>query len=500
MVSIDGHSANELFLGNEALTYKDFLILPGYIDFSPDEVSLETHVTRDIRIKSPIISSPMDTVTESEMAIALALLGGVGIIHNNHSIEEQAHQVEVVKRFENGFIYAPICLSPSHTIRDVEAIKRKYGFSGIPITEDGKLESKLVGIITNRDIDFEIDHNKKIENVMTRELITAPVGISLAEANKLLRESKKGKLPIVDKEGRLVSLMSRTDLKKNKDFPLATKDINKRLIVGASVSTHPHDRERIEAVLEKGADILVIDAAQGYSKFQIDLLKEIKKKDSSVQIVAGNVVTRQQAEALIQAGADALRIGMGPGSICITQDTMACGRAQATAVYSTAQAARQYNIPVIADGGITNIGDITKALALGASAVMVGSLLAGTSEAPGEYFYENGVRVKRYRGMASIEAMEAGGGKRYFAEDQRIRVAQGVSGTVVDKGSAYDFIPYLMQGVRHAFQDLGTRNLAALHKALYAEQLRFVIRSFAAQAQGGVHSLYSYQKPVIGAE
>lgn len=499
--NIDGVSANDLFNRDEGVAYKDFLILPGYIDFNPQDVNLETKVTRNITLNIPMISSPMDTVTESRMAIAMACLGGLGIIHSNNSIEEQAQHVEQVKRYENGFIANPLALSPQHKITDVDEIKSRYGFSGIPITEDGTLNSKLVGIVSNRDIDFEKDRNRMVSEVMTTDLVTAPEGLTLSEANNILRSSKKGKLPIIDKEGRLVSLMSRTDLKKNKEYPLSSKDRNKRLRVGAAVSTHPEDRQRIEAVVEKGVDVIVIDSAQGYSSYQIELIKEIKKSHPEVDIIAGNVVTSAQAEALIQAGADGLRIGMGPGSICITQDTMAVGRAQATAVYQTAKQARKYNIPVIADGGITNIGDITKALAIGASSVMMGSLLAGTQEAPGEYFYDNGVRLKKYRGMASLEAMEKrGGAKRYNVEDQKIKVAQGVSGAVMDKGAVLDFANYLAQGVKHAFQDMGYRNLTDLHQALHDGRVRFERRSLAAQVQGGVHNLHSYKKPVIGAD
>lgn len=499
-IDIDGLSGRELFQSKEGLTYKDFLILPGYIDFVPDDVNLETKISRNIQIKSPIISSPMDTVTEFKMAIGLALIGGIGIIHSNNSIEDQTREVERVKRFENGFIKDPILLSPENTIADVLRIKEKYGFSGIPITVDGTMKTKLIGIVTNRDIDFEKSRNRKIKEVMTTNLVIAEEGVSLAKANEILKDSKKGKLPIVDKNGLLVSLMCRSDLIKNKEYPLSSKDSSKRLVVGAAVSTHPGDRDRVDALVEKGVDLLVIDSAQGYSSYQIEFLKEIKKKYPQIDIMAGNVVTSAQAQALIDAGADSLRIGMGPGSICITQDTMACGRAQASAVYHTALLAKKFNIPVIADGGITNIGDITKALAIGASSVMVGSLLAGTQEAPGEYFYENGVRLKRYRGMASLEAMDAGGGKRYFAEDQKIRVAQGVSGTVMDKGTISDFVPYLIQGVRHSFQDMGIKNIRDLHENLYTEKLRFERRSLAAQVQGGVHNLYSYKKPIIGAE
>ncbi|MDH5718669.1 MAG: IMP dehydrogenase [Spirochaetia bacterium] len=496
----DGLSAEEIFSTGKGLTYKDFLVLPGYIDFLPEDVSLETRISRNITIKKPLISSPMDTVTESKMAIALALLGGMGIIHYNMPIEKQAAEVEKVKRYENGFITDAIVLSPHNTIREIIEIKEKFGFSGIPITKDGTKNGVLVGIITNRDFDFEKNKDKQIFEIMTTDLITAPEGVSLSDANEILKRSKKGKLPIVDKEGRLVSLVSRSDLVKNKEYPLASKDKNKRLLVGAAVSTHSSDRERIDALVEKGVDLLIIDSAQGYSSFQIELIKALKKRHPHLEIMAGNVVTKTQAEGLIQVGADALRIGMGPGSICITQDTMACGRAQATAVYQTALFAKKFDIPVIADGGITNMGDVAKALSIGAHAVMVGSLLAGTYETPGEYFYENGVRLKQYRGMASIEAMQSGSGKRYFAEGEKIRVAQGVSGSVMDKGSVFEFVPYLFQGVKHAFQDIGYRDISSLHKALYDNRLRFEPRSFAAQLQGGVHSLHSYKKPIIGAD
>ena len=495
----DGISAAELIRREEGLTFNDFIILPGYIDFLPQDVSLQTRLSQNISLQIPVISSPMDTVTESDMAIAMALIGGIGIIHSNQSAQEQARQVEKVKRFENGFILDPITLSPENTILDVLQIKEKFGFSGVPVTEDGKKGSKLVGMVTSRDIDFETDFSKKVKEVMTTELVTALSGITLHKANEILKKSKKGKLPIVNKERNLVSLMCRTDLKKNQDFPLSSKDENKRLRVGAAVSTHISDRERITAVIEKGVDLLVIDSAQGYSSFQIELVKKLKKEFPKIDIMAGNVVTKSQAEGLIQAGADALRVGMGPGSICITQDTMACGRAQISAVHATASAARKHNIPVIADGGIANIGDIVKALSLGASSVMVGSLLAGTLEAPGEYFYNNGVRLKKYRGMASLEAMKDHGSNRYFTNKANIQVAQGVTGAVVDKGSVYDFIPYIIQGLKHAFQDIGYRNLQGLHEAMLNEKLRFEKRSQTAQIQGNVHSLHSYEKPIIGA-
>jgi IMP dehydrogenase len=492
---MDGFSAEEIFTKENGFAYNDFIILPGYIDFAPDDVILESNLTRNIRIKNPLVSSPMDTVTDSKMAIGLALLGGIGIIHYNNTIEEQAGEVRKVKRFENGFINDPIVLSPGNTIAHIDEIKAKYGFSGIPITEDGKLNSLLLGIVSNRDIDFETDRTKKLLEVMTTDLVTAKKGISLNEANQILKNSKRGKLPIVDDKGRLVALMSRKDLVKNREYPLASKDPRKQLMVGAAISTREESRERLAALVEAGVNAVVVDAAQGNSVYEIEMIKYIKKKYPEIEVIGGNVVTMEQSENIIKAGADALRIGMGPGSICTTQTTMAVGRAQATAVYRTAKMAREHSIPVIADGGISTIGHIAKALALGASAVMMGSMFAGTNEAPGEYFYENGVRLKRYRGMASQEALEAGGAKRYFAEDTKIKVVQGVSGSVLDKGSIFEYVPYLIQGLKHSFQDMGTRDMAVLHERLRKGTLRFELRSPSAQLEGGVHDMYSYKEP-----
>ncbi len=492
----DGLTAAELFDRSPyALTYNDIILMPGMIDFGPDDVDLSTKVTRDITLRRPLVSSPMDTVTEHQMAIALALQGGIGVIHYNCSVEEQARQVRKVRRFENGFILDPKVLSPDDTVADVRAIKRQHGFSGIPVTADGKRTGKLVGIVTNRDIDFETDHSRPLREVMTTELITAPQGISLQEANEILRKSKKGKLPVVDKEGRLVALTSRRDLRKNRDHPEATKDASKNLMVGAAISTKPEDYDRLDALSEAGVSLVVIDAAQGDSTYQHDMIRHIKKNHSDIQVVGGNVVTSAQAERLIECGADALRIGMGPGSICTTQEVMAVGRSQGTAVYHTAMAAKKHDVPVIADGGISVIGHIMKALSLGAGAVMCGSLFAGTEESPGDYVYRDGVRLKTYRGMASLDAMKAGGGKRYFTEKKDIKVAQGVSGYVQDRGSMFDLVAYLSQGLRLAFQDVGIRSVEALHAARESGDLRFELRSPSAQIEGGVHDLHSYTQP-----
>jgi IMP dehydrogenase len=497
IVPIDGSTGTELFGQRTGVTYRDYLILPGFIDFHPGEVELTTKITRDLSINMPLVSSPMDTVTGDKMAIAMALMGGIGIIHYNNSIEQQCELVSRVKRYKNGFISDPITLSPNHTIADLDKIKEKHGFSGIPITEDGTRNSKLLGIVTNRDVDFEKDRTRLLHEVMTKDLIVGHEGIDLREANEILRTSKKGKLPILNAQGHLVTLVCRSDVKKHREYPHASKDNNKRLMVGAAISTKPVGRDRMEALAKSGVDLIIIDSAQGNSSYQMDMIRWVKSQFPEISVVAGNVVTAGQADNLIRAGADALRVGMGSGSICITQDTMAVGRAQATAVFHTAQYARKSGVPVMADGGVSTIGDISNALAIGASTVMMGSMFAGTTEAPGEYYYENGVRLKKYRGMASLEAMEAGGDKRYFSEDQNIKVAQGVSGSVVDKGSMFNFVPYLLQGLRQSFQDIGVKSVSELHNNLDNGQLRFERRTLSAQAQGSVHSLHSYTAPAM---
>ena len=492
----DGVSAPELFEPGSGIAYDDFIILPGHIDFHHQEVDLSVQLTKRIRLDLPFVSSPMDTVTEHKMAIKLALLGGLGVVHYNNSVEEQVEEIRKVKRFENGFITAPVVLGPQDRISDIDEIKRRYGFSGIPITEDGQPRGKLIGIVTNRDIEFEPDRSRKLSEVMTQDLVTAKAGITLQDANELLRRSKKGKLPLVDGAGRLVSIVSRRDLLKNRAYPRAVKDEQKQLRAGAAVSTRDEDRERVSGLVDAGVDVIVIDAAQGDSIYEIRLLEWLKKEHPGVDVIGGNVVTRAQASRLIAAGADGLRIGMGPGSICTTQGTMAVGRAQATAVFETASVARVQDVPILADGGISQIGHMAKALSLGASAVMMGYMFAGTEEAPGEYFYESGVRLKRYRGMASIAAMSAGGDKRYMtqADDRKVKVAQGVAGSVMDKGPLDEYLPYLIQGLRQSLQDMGIKSVDALHTGLADGTLRFERRSHAAQIEGGVHGLYSYKK------
>ncbi|KAJ5112148.1 hypothetical protein N7532_000193 [Penicillium argentinense] len=485
-----------------ALTYNDFLILPGYISSPASDVVLDTKVTRRFTLKVPLLSSPMDTVTEHNMAIHMALLGGLGVIHNNCSPDEQAEMVEKVKRYENGFILDPVVLSPHATVKDAKQLKAKWGFGGFPVTEKGTLHSKLLGIVTSRDVQFHRQNQDPVTAVMSRELVTAPAGTTLIEANDILCSSKKGKLPIVDKDGRLIALLSRSDLKKNIHYPLASKTQSKQLLCAAAISTHDADKTRLQKLVDSGLDIVVVDSSQGNSKYQTNIIKYIKQTFPKLDVIGGNIVTREQAAVLIAAGVDGLRIGMGSGSACITQEVMAVGRPQAAAVRSVSSFAARFGVPTIADGGVQNLGHIVKGLALGASAVMMGSLLAGTTESPGEYFVSNdGQLVKTFRGMGSIAVMEDkgesganAGAARYFSENDKVKVAQGVAGSVIDRGSITQYVPYLVAGVQHSLQDIGMVSLEALHAGVDLGNVRFEMRSASAQAEGNVHGLYSHEK------
>lgn len=480
------YTLKDIFSSHTSYTYDDLILLPGYIDFPIEKVSTKTKLTKNIEINVPFVASPMDTVTETKMAIAMALQGGIGIIHRNMSIQEQADMVRSVKRYKNGFITNPFVLAPNNTIEDVLQIRDKYGFSGIPITETGQMGSKLVGIITNRDIDFKNKTKQPLKDIMSTELIVAQDSMSWEEARDIILESKKSKLPIVDEHYNLVALMSRTDLLKNRDYPLASKDKNQSLLVGAAVGTHSDDLKRVQALVDAEVDVIVIDSSQGNSIFQLDMIQHIKNNYKHIDVIGGNVVTKKQAKSLINAGVDALRVGMGIGSICTTQEVCAVGRGQASAVYAVSEYAKLFKVPVIADGGISSTGSIVKALTLGASTVMMGSMLAGTEEAPGEYYFDNGNRLKKYRGMGSIEAMSKGSADRYFANNSAIKVPQGVSGSVVDKGSIHRYVPYLHKAVCHGFQDLGIINIQKLHKS----EIDAEIRSAGARHEAGIHNLH----------
>merc|ERR1719281_753078 len=394
----------------------------------------------------------------------------------------------------------PFCISPDVTIAELDAIQAKCGFKAFPVTSNGKMGSKLEGIITKRDTMFvDSRHNTAVKQVMTKvgELVTAAEGVDLQEAYSVLKSAKKGYVPILGKQGQLVALIAASDIRKEDQFPLATKDTKGRLMVACAVGTRPEDRDRVAQLVKAGVDAIVVDSSQGDSNFQRDMLRWMKTTFPKLQIIGGNVVTSLQAKHLIDCGVDALRVGMGIGSICTTQEVCACGRAQASAVYQVAKLAKQHGIPIIADGGISSPGHIVKALCMGASAVMCGSLLAGTKETPGEYFFADGVRLKRYRGMGSIDAMKKGSDDRYFGANTTVKVAQGVCGTVQDKGPIEAYIPYLTQGVKHGLQDIGCESLPSLREDLYSGKLRFEIRSPAAQREGGVHGLHSFEKKLF---
>jgi IMP dehydrogenase len=481
----DGNTISTLLDNIYSYTYDDIIILPGYIDFPVNHVNLVTQLTKNIKLNTPIVSSPMDTVTESEMAIQLALQGGIGIIHYNNTIEEQVNEVRKVKRFNNGFIQDPITLNPDQYTQDYFNLKHKHGFSCFPVVDESK---KLVGIVTSRDIPSR--NNLTIKEVMTAvntDFFLMKKPCTLEESIKMMRVSKKNHIPIVDDNLTLLSLICRKDVQNCINYPLASKNKNtQQLLVGAAISTHKDDTDRLSELIKAGVDVIVIDSSQGNSGYQFNLIKLIKKY-YDVDVIAGNVVTSQQAKNLIRAGADALRVGMGIGSICTTQEVCGVGRPQATAIYKVAQFAKEYDVPIIADGGISNTSHIIKALSLGASTVMMGSMLAGTDQSPGEYIMKDGIRVKKYRGMGSLEAMEKRSGKRYYTSE--LKVAQGVSGTVIGKGSIKDYIPRILQAVKHGFQDIGVRYISQLHTDVSHGRVLFEIRTMAGQFEGRVNAL-----------
>ena len=466
----------------EGITFDDVLLVPAYSQVIPNQVDLTTCLTKTIRLNIPMMSAGMDTVTEHRMAIAMARQGGIGIIHKNMSIEAQAEEVDKVKRSENGVITDPFSLTPEHTLADADALMAKFRISGVPITE-GK---KLVGIITNRDLKFETDFTKKIKESMTSEgLITAPEGTTLEEAKRILAKARKEKLPIVDKDYNLKGLITIKDIEKTVKYPLAAKDSMGRLLCGAAVGITANVLERVAALVKAKVDVVVLDSAHGHSQNVINFVKIIKEAFPELPVIAGNVATGEATKALIEAGADAVKVGIGPGSICTTRVVAGIGVPQITAIMDCYEVAKQYGIPIIADGGIKYSGDITKALAAGGSVCMMGSMFAGCEESPGDYELFQGRKYKVYRGMGSIAAMEHGSKDRYFQENAKKLVPEGVEGRVAYKGSVEDTVFQLMGGLRSGMGYCGAHNIQELK-----DNGRFVKISAASLKESHPHDIH----------
>ncbi|PWJ47657.1 IMP dehydrogenase [Faecalicatena contorta] len=443
----------------EGITFDDVLLVPAYSEVIPNQVDLSTYLTKKIRLNIPMMSAGMDTVTEHRMAIAMARQGGIGIIHKNMSIEQQAEEVDKVKRSENGVITDPFYLSPEHTLEDANNLMSKFRISGVPITE-GK---KLVGIITNRDLKFEEDFSKKIKESMTSEgLITAREGITLEEAKKILAKARKEKLPIVDAEGNLKGLITIKDIEKQIKYPLSAKDEQGRLLCGAAIGITANCLERVEALVNAKVDVVVMDSAHGHSENVLRTVNMVKERYPDLQIIAGNVATGEATKALIEAGVDAVKVGIGPGSICTTRVVAGIGVPQITAVMNCYEVAKEYGIPIIADGGVKYSGDMTKAIAAGASICMMGSIFAGCDESPGTFELFQGRKYKVYRGMGSIAAMENGSKDRYFQADAKKLVPEGVEGRVAYKGTVEDTVFQLMGGLRSGMGYCGTQTIEDL--------------------------------------
>ena len=443
----------------EGITFDDVLLVPAYSEVTPNMVDLSTYLTKKVKLNIPMMSASMDTVTEHRMAIAMARQGGIGIIHKNMSIEAQAEEVDKVKRSENGVITDPFSLSPEHTLQDADNLMAKFRISGVPITEG----TKLVGIITNRDLKFETDFSKKIKESMTSEgLITAPEGITLEEAKAILAKARKEKLPIVDKDNNLKGLITIKDIEKQIKYPLSAKDAQGRLLCGAGVGITANMMDRVDALVKAHVDVIVVDSAHGHSKNILEAVKNIKKTYPDLQVIAGNVATGEAVKALIDAGADAVKIGIGPGSICTTRVVAGIGVPQITAIMDAYKVAKEYNIPIIADGGIKYSGDMTKAIAAGANVCMMGSIFAGCDESPGTFELYQGRKYKVYRGMGSLAAMENGSKDRYFQEDAKKLVPEGVEGRVAYKGSVEDTVFQLIGGLRSGMGYCGAPNIETL--------------------------------------
>ena len=468
----------------EGITFDDVLLVPQYSDVTPNMIDLTTQLTGKIQLNIPMMSASMDTVTEHRMAIAMARQGGIGIIHKNMSVEAQADEVDKVKRSENGVITDPFSLNPENTLQDAENLMRKFRISGVPIVEANS--KKLIGIITNRDLKFETDFTKKIKESMTSQgLITAPTGISLEEAKGILAKARKEKLPLVDSEYNLKGLITIKDIEKQIKYPLSAKDEQGRLLCGAGVGITHNMMERVDALVEAHVDVIVLDSAHGHSKNILTALEQVKTKYPDLQVIAGNIATGDAARDLIKAGADCVKVGIGPGSICTTRVVAGIGVPQMTAIMDCYEAAREYGIPVIADGGIKYSGDMTKALAAGANVCMMGSMFAGCDEAPGTCELYQGRKYKVYRGMGSIAAMENGSKDRYFQEDAKKLVPEGVEGRVAYKGSVEDTIFQLVGGIRSGMGYCGCPTIPELH-----DRAKFVKITAASLKESHPHDIH----------
>ena len=466
----------------EGITFDDVLLVPAYSEVTPNMIDLTTYLTKKIKLNIPMMSAGMDTVTEHRMAIAMARQGGIGIIHKNMSIEAQAEEVDKVKRSENGVITDPFFLSPDHTLADAEDLMHNFRISGVPITENGK----LVGIITNRDLKFETDYTKKIKESMTSEgLITAPEGITLDEAKKILAKARKEKLPIVDKDFHLKGLITIKDIEKQIKYPLSAKDDQGRLLCGAAVGITANMMDRIDALVKSHVDVIVVDSAHGHSLNILNAVKKIKAAYPDLQVIAGNVATGEATRSLIEAGADAVKVGIGPGSICTTRVVADIGVPQITAVMDAFAVAKEYGIPIIADGGIKYSGDMTKALAAGGNVCMMGSMFAGCDEAPGTFELYQGRKYKVYRGMGSLAAMENGSKDRYFQEGAKKLVPEGVEGRVAYKGSLEDTVFQLIGGIRSGMGYCGCPTIPELQ-----ERGRFVKITAASLKESHPHDIH----------
>ena len=469
--------------GKEGLTFDDVLLVPGKSDVTPNMINLRTRLAKDIYLNTPIMTSAMDTVTESKMAIAISREGGIGIIHKNMSIEQQCDEVDKVKRSENGVIVNPFSLTANKTVADADKLMGKYKISGVPIVDE---KGKLVGILTNRDLRFLTDYSTPISEVMTKDnLITAPVGTDLEEAQKILMKHKIEKLPLIDESGTLKGLITIKDIEKAVQYPNSSRDKSGRLLCGAAIGVTADVLDRAGALRDAQVDVLVLDSAHGHSANIMKCVDMIKNKYPDIALIAGNIATAEAAEDLIKAGADCIKVGIGPGSICTTRVVAGIGVPQITAVYDAACVAQKYNIPVIADGGIKYSGDIVKALAAGANVVMLGSLLAGCEEAPGATEIYQGRSFKVYRGMGSLGAMECGSKDRYFQEGAKKLVPEGVEGRVPYKGLVSDTIFQLVGGIRSGMGYCGCQDIETLH-----EKSRFVRITGAGLKESHPHDIY----------